>query len=243
MSGAALRIQMESKTNALRELRESFGLQEGETAADALARASKEMSAVESRISQLKEALERRTQLSADREKLLVRRQQFDLLFSDLSDSKFPAYLLEEHRRVLSELGSEKLMALTGRYRFDDDGSFNIVDVMNDVKRSPDTLSGGETFLASLALALAMAEAVSSRGGRLDCFFLDEGFGSLDSASLDLALEGIEALAEPGRLIGLISHVGGIQTRLDDLIVLDRAEDGSTRVEQTEGPITYALTI
>lgn len=242
-SAAALRIQMESKTNALRELRESFGLQEGETAADALARASKEMSAVESRISQLKDALERRTQLSADREKLLVRRQQFDLLFSDLSDSKFPAYLLEEHRRVLSELGSEKLMALTGRYRFDDDGSFNIVDVMNDVKRSPDTLSGGETFLASLALALAMAEAVSSRGGRLDCFFLDEGFGSLDSASLDLALEGIEALAEPGRLIGLISHVGGIQTRLDDLIVLDRAEDGSTRVEQTEGPITYALTI
>jgi exonuclease SbcC len=84
-----------------------------------------------------------------------------------------------------------------------------------------------------------MAEAVSEQGGRLECFFLDEGFGALDPASLDLALDGIEELAVPGRLIGLISHVGGLQTRLDDLIVLEKEADGSTRVEQTEGPVSY----
>jgi exonuclease SbcC len=108
------------------------------------------------------------------------------------------------------------------------------------VTRTPDTLSGGETFLASLSLALALSEAVALEGGRLGCFFLDEGFGSLDQESLDLALEGIEKLADPGRLIGLISHIPGVQARLDDLIVLERMADGSTEVAQHEGPIGYA---
>jgi exonuclease SbcC len=128
---------------------------------------------------------------------------------------------------------------LTGRYRFDDEGQFHIVDETNGTVRTPETLSGGETFLASLALALGLAEVVAQQGGRLNCFFLDEGFGSLDLASLDLALDGIEAIATPGRVIGLISHVGGIQARVDDLIVLDKSKDGSTEVVQTEGPLAY----
>lgn len=163
----------------------------------------------------------------------------YDRLVADLTDHRFTAYLLDWERRLLSRLGSEKLIELTGHYRFDDDGDFQIVDVRNDSRRSADTLSGGEAFLASLALALGLGEAVSQEGGRLGCFFLDEGFGSLDPESLDLALDGIERLATPGRLIGLISHLGGIQARLDDLIVLEKAADGSTIVVQAEGPLSY----
>jgi exonuclease SbcC len=235
--------EIETWERAIGELRTRFQLDEKDTVADALAVTTEKIGALQNEVQKTKEALERRDQVNKEIGKLSTQRDSLETLVTDLADSRFPAYLLDGHRRLLSELGSEKLFSLTGRYRFDDEGEFQIVDESTGVTRSPETLSGGETFLASLALALAMAEAVTQQGGRLDCFFLDEGFGSLDVGSLELALDGIENLALPGRLIGLISHVGGLQLRLDDLIVLDRNPDGSTRVEQTEGPIAFISTI
>ena len=240
---SALEAEIVSCEKRRSELRQGLGVADGESVAEALSAVTERIGALHSEITKATEAAERRTELEKEMGGLIERRAHFEILVSDLIDSRFPAYLLDGHRRLLSELGSEKLFGLTGRYRFDDAGEFQIVDEATGVTRSPETLSGGETFLASLALALAMAEAVAQQGGRLDCFFLDEGFGSLDSGSLELALDGIEGLAVPGRLIGLISHVGGLQSRLDDLIVLDRKQDGSTHVEQTEGPIAFALTI
>lgn len=225
------------------KLRQRLDLAEEESVAEALSAVTERIGVLANEITKAREASERRMELEKQTGGLVERKGHLEILVSDLTDSRFPAYLLDGHRRLLSELGSEKLFGLTGRFRFDDAGEFQIVDEATGVTRSPETLSGGETFLASLALALAMAEAVAQQGGRLDCFFLDEGFGSLDSASLELALDGIESLAVPGRLIGLISHVGGLQSRLDDLIVLDRNQDGSTHVEQTEGPIAFAWTI
>ena len=102
-----------------------------------------------------------------------------------------------------------------------------------DAVRKADSLSGGETFLASLALALALAEMVTRTGGRLDAFFLDEGFGSLDPEHLDLAMEGVEALAADNqdRLVVVVSHVPELRHRLEDLIELDRdPTTGDTRV-------------
>ena len=91
-------------------------------------------------------------------------------------------------------------------------------------KRRADSLSGGETFLASLALALALAEMVARGGGRLDAFFLDEGFGSLDPEHLDRAMDGIGRLVanDPRRLVVLVSHVEQMREALEDLIVLDK---------------------
>ncbi|MBW3588537.1 MAG: SMC family ATPase [Actinobacteria bacterium] len=253
-AGRALLKELTSEKSALEaeivacerrrsEFHQRLGLADGESVAEALSAVTERIGALQSEMTKVTEAAERRTELEKEMGGLIETRAHLEILVSDLTDSRFPAYLLDGHRRLLSELGSEKLFGLTGRYRFDDAGEFQIVDEATGVTRSPETLSGGETFLASLALALAMAEAVAQQGGRLDCFFLDEGFGSLDSGSLELALDGIESLAVPGRLIGLISHVGGLQSRLDDLIVLDRKSDGSTQVEQTEGPIAFALTI
>ena len=87
-----------------------------------------------------------------------------------------------------------------------------------------DSLSGGETFLASLALALGLAEMVGRRGGRLDAFFLDEGFGTLDPEHLDLAMEGVESLVadRAQRLVVVVSHVSELRQRIEDLIVLDK---------------------
>jgi exonuclease SbcC len=107
-----------------------------------------------------------------------------------------------------------------------------------DMPRAPSSLSGGETFLASLALALALAEMVAREGGRLDAFFLDEGFGSLDAEHLDLAMDGVERLVASGgdRLVVVVSHVGELRSRFDDLIVLDRDPvTGATRVVSGAG--------
>ncbi len=150
----------------------------------------------------------------------------FRRLQTDLTDAKFIRYLLDEERVLLAELGSEHFQRLSsGRYRFTEDGDFHLVDLTAaDAVRRPDSLSGGETFLASLGLALGLAEMVGRTGGRLDAFFLDEGFGTLDPEHLDLAMEGIEALVanHPNRLVVVVSHVPEMRHRVEDLIELDR---------------------
>ena len=160
---------------------------------------------------------------------------------SDLQPSRFLAYLLEEERAELAELGSVHLEELTnGAYRFTGDDSFRIQDVnAGATERSADSLSGGETFLASLALALALAEMVTRGGGRLDAFFLDEGFGSLDPEHLERAMDGIGRLVagETGRLVVLVSHVEQMRQLLEDLIVLDKDDrTGKTVVVSGASP-------
>ncbi len=148
-------------------------------------------------------------------------------LVRDLTDARFIRFLLDEERADLSELGSEHFERLSsGRYRFTGDGQFHVVDLNSaDAIRRADSLSGGETFLASLSLALALAEMVGRGGGRLDAFFLDEGIGTLDPEHLDLAMAGIESLVSQRhqRLVVVVSHVPELRERIEDLIELDKA--------------------
>ncbi len=147
-------------------------------------------------------------------------------LVRDLTDARFIHFLLDEERATLADLGSEHFERLSsGRYRFTEDGAFEIVDLNSaDAVRRAESLSGGETFLAALALALALAEMVGRRGGRLDAFFLDEGFGTLDPEHLDLAMEGIESLAahREQRLVVVVSHVPELRERIEDLLELGK---------------------
>lgn len=185
--------------------------------------------------------LERRLAEAAEIEDRLAvatrRYQLYHRLADDLTAPRFLRYLLDEERARLAALGSERFEMLSGgRYRFSTDGTFQVIDLANaEAVRKSETLSGGETFLASLALALALAEKVTGGGGRLDAFFLDEGFGSLDEEHFELAMEGIERLVtdSPQRLVTVVSHMPEMRERIDDLIVLDKAPaDGSTIVRQ-----------
>jgi exonuclease SbcC len=178
--------------------------------------------------------------LDADEAATLSSRELLERLHGDLLDSGFVKWVLDEQRRVLADLAGVHLETLTaGRYRFSDDGEFDIIDLIAaDLVRPATSLSGGETFLASLALALALAEIVSREGGRLDAFFLDEGFGSLDPEHLDLAMDGVERLVASGgdRLVVVVSHVPALRERFEDLIILDRdAVTGVTRVVSGAG--------
>lgn len=159
----------------------------------------------------------------------------FETLRRDLTDSRFVRFLLEAERSELASEASNKYAAMSGdRYRFTNDGDFNILDFSHGGKeRSARTLSGGETFLASLSLALGLSEMISRKGGRLESFFLDEGFGSLDEEHIELAMSGIEQLVNDNsdRLVLLVSHVPALRERLEDVIELARdPEDGHTRL-------------
>lgn len=138
----------------------------------------------------------------------------------------FSQWLLELRQGELLELASTRLLEMTGQqYGFSP--QFTIVDRHSGQSRKPETLSGGETFMASLALALALSELVGRKGGKLEAFFLDEGFGSLSPDCLDRALDALENLAGSGRLIGVISHVGAVAERLERVLRVTRTPAGS----------------
>ena len=172
----------------------------------ALAEAGVVHGAAGERVTELEERIASASELERKILELEARRDIAKRLAGDLQPSRFLGFLLEEERAELAELGSDHFSQLTdGGYRFTDDDRFDIVDLnAANTKRKADSLSGGETFLASLALALALAEMVARGGGRLDSFFLDEGFGSLDPEHLDLRhgrdrAIGLRERSTPGR--------------------------------------------
>ena len=108
----------------------------------------------------------------------------------------------------------------------------DIIDHINATERSVNTLSGGEAFLASLALALGLSDEVQmSTGIHLDTLFVDEGFGSLDSEALSKAYQTLAGLTEGNRLVGIISHVAELKERIDRQIIVAKDPDGSSHAE------------
>ncbi len=108
----------------------------------------------------------------------------------------------------------------------------DIIDHVNGTERSVNTLSGGEAFLASLALALGLSDEVQmSTGIKLDTLFVDEGFGSLDPEALSKAFHTLSGLTEGNRLVGIISHVSELKERIDKQIVVTKQRSGGSRAE------------
>ena len=109
----------------------------------------------------------------------------------------------------------------------------NVIDHYNGSERSVKSLSGGESFKASLALALGLADEIQSSAGgiKLDTMFVDEGFGSLDEDSLAQAMKALTSLADNNRLVGIISHVGELKQRIDKQIIVTKDKSGGSKAE------------
>ena len=108
--------------------------------------------------------------------------------------------------------------------------SISVEDNWNNDQREVNSLSGGESFLASLSLALGLAEVVQARNGgiEIETLFIDEGFGTLDAQTLELVMETLENIRENGRVIGLISHVEDMKERISAQVSIEKRQNGST---------------
>ena len=157
---------------------------------------------------------------------------------------RLEAYIQMNYLDRILRYANTRLMQMTaGQYELERIGAENqrsqsgldlgVIDHYNGTRRSVKTLSGGESFKASLALALGLSDEVQSSAGgiRLDTLFLDEGFGSLDEESLELAIRVLSGLTEGDRLVGIISHVGALKDRIDRQVVVHKARTGGSTVE------------
>ena len=157
---------------------------------------------------------------------------------------RLEAYIQMNYLDHILRYANTRLMQMTaGQYELERIGAENqrsqsgldlgVIDHYNGTRRSVKTLSGGESFKASLALALGLSDEVQSSAGgiRLDTLFLDEGFGSLDEESLELAIRVLSGLTEGDRLVGIISHVGALKDRIDRQVVVHKARTGGSTVE------------
>jgi exonuclease SbcC len=142
-----------------------------------------------------------------------------------LADGKFPAAVVRRRQRALLGAASDLLNSMTGRFSFAAD--FRVVDNELGLPRDVRTLSGGETFLASLALALGLVELTSRGGARVEALFLDEGFGTLDANALDEALDALARQAGEDRLVAVISHVRSVAANVDDILLVTKNFSGS----------------
>ena len=190
-----------------------------------------------------RDATRARDQFEAILDQLLTLRQTTDevsaleLALGDLDAALKPGAFLKwltlRRSRDLLVYASKMLEEMTaGRYAFADPGDLAdqqwlVVDNDSGQPRSPASLSGGEQFIGSLALALGMVEMMARSGGRLESLFLDEGFGSLDRNNLDSAIEALSMVAGKGRMVGVISHVAAVAEQIDDVLAVTRAASGS----------------
>jgi exonuclease SbcC len=179
--------------------------------------------------------LRKRRELEAGVRTQRARATLMSALAQELRADRIMAYLQGEALKLLCHAGSRHLLELSdGRYRLEHAGDeFHVVDGENgDERRHVRTLSGGETFLASLSLALALAEQVTSLAvtekAQLESLFLDEGFGTLDPDTLENVAGAIEHLGGDGRMVGVITHVRALAERLPVRIEVQRAARGST---------------
>ena len=144
--------------------------------------------------------------------------------------------------RILVHANTRLMQMTAGQYELERIGAENqrsqsgldlgVIDHYNGTRRSVKTLSGGESFKASLALALGLSDEVQRAAGgiRLDTLFLDEGFGSLDDESLEQAIRVLVGLTEGNRLVGIISHVAALKERIDLQVVVKKTRSGGSTV-------------
>jgi DNA repair protein SbcC/Rad50 len=173
------------------------------------------------RLRQIEDGLETAAKLRAEVAQARADCDVAELLASHMQANRFERWLLAEALDVLVVSASSVLLALSGAQyslRYENE-EFVVVDHRNaDATRSIRTLSGGETFQASLALALALSDQLASLaaggGTKLDAIFLDEGFGTLDADTLDTVAETIEALGTAGRMVGVVTHVPALAERV-----------------------------
>ncbi|MBK5252055.1 MAG: SMC family ATPase [Peptostreptococcaceae bacterium] len=183
------------------------------------------------RIEQMERNLEKVKELEKKKKQMEKNADLLKEIMDLLRGNAFVGFVAMRHLRYIVRDATVRLLDITGgRYRLeiDSQGEFVICDHFNGgTRRGCDTLSGGETFIVSLALALALSAKIQmNRANSLEFFFLDEGFGTLDKGVLDVVMDSLERIREKDLSVGLISHVEALKDRVPVKLVVEPAEPG-----------------
>lgn len=200
-----------------------------EAALEARGRVGEQVAQMVKRLGQRKE-LEERTATQRDEVEVL------SALSSELRANRFVGFILQETLDLLALRASDELTRISDeRYSLvSEGGDFAVVDHINaDERRGVNTLSGGETFLASLALALALSQhvgdlATEGMGAKLEAVFIDEGFGTLDPDTLEDVIDALERLQEGELMVGVITHVPALAERIKVGVRIEKDQGKST---------------
>jgi DNA repair protein SbcC/Rad50 len=226
------------------ELRDSTRTEQDLESADReYAEAQKELFECQSKINADTEKRERRDELLKEQEE---QRREYNVwwrlkeLIGSAKGDAFRRFAQGLTLDYLVSLANRHLERFSGRYFLRRDGgeelSLSIVDTWQaDAVRPVETLSGGETFLASLSLALGLSE-LAGRKTKIDSLFLDEGFGTLDAETLETVLAALETLRSSGKLVGIISHVEALKERIPVQIRVRRKGTGYSTLTVSPEP-------
>ncbi|WP_449258340.1 AAA family ATPase [Chlorobium limicola] len=243
-------LQTERRGKLQREEARALTLQSQESLHDDLDRLSAGLAALRPAIASLKLRLQehdRAAELFREKTEELVSRQAeyarwsaLDSLIGSADGRKFRNFAQGLTFEIMIGHANRQLAAMTDRYLLvrsrEHPLGLNVIDTWQAGEvRSTKNLSGGESFIVSLALALGLSQ-MSSRNVRIDSLFLDEGFGTLDEEALDTALQTLSALQQKGKIIGIISHVPAIRERIAARIRVHPVSDGRSRLS---GPGVY----
>lgn len=182
-------------------------------------------------LSTLKESLDKIKDLNKELKVVQHKVDLLDDLDKIVQGNRFVEYVATNQLKYIALEASNRLESITkGRYALEIDSTLNFVmrDNFNGgQRRSVDTLSGGETFLTSLSLALALSSQIQLKGSApLEFFFLDEGFGSLDSELLETVIESLERLHHDKLSVGIITHVEELKNRVPIKLIVSPSEVG-----------------
>jgi exonuclease SbcC len=205
-----------------------------ESAQETADRLTREMADLESQAKRIAEAIVRAAQYRAELVEMKAAHQVARDLGVLLRADNFQEFVILEAMQALALAATEHLHTLYDRFAMTvDGGEFAVIDHWEaGQKRPAKTLSGGETFVASLALALALSEQLpqlrAGAAASLESLFLDEGFGTLDPQTLDAVISALEALRSEERMVGIITHVPELAARIEHRIEVVKAPHGST---------------
>ena len=190
-----------------------------------------EIGSRENEVKNIEKSLEAIKEITKELDKADHEVSLLDELSSLIKGNKFVEFVATNQLKYIALEASKSLSSITrGRYALEIDENLNFImrDNMNGgQRRSVDSLSGGETFLTSLSLALALSSHIQLKGNSpLEFFFLDEGFGSLDTELLDVVMESLENLHNDRLSVGIITHVEELKNRVPVKLLVSPSDIG-----------------
>ncbi len=190
---------------------------------------SEKIGQIRERMKVLEEALERKKKLADDIKEVNEKIRIYEILKEDLKSDRLQDFASSLMLGKIVRKAGEYLLSFTGNYEFhlDEKGDLVVVDRSRGTERAVNSLSGGETFLASLSLALGISDVLSARA-HLESLFIDEGFGSLDEETRERVSDMLEVIKQKiNRMVGIISHIPDLGDRFNQRIRVLKEERGS----------------